>query len=201
MIITDPVLPYEEIGRICISRNIKMLQLREKDRSDRHCLDTARRLRKVTGAGNTCLIINDRADIASLSGAGRLHLGQDDISLEDAKGLLADKSRDMLFGLSTHSAKQAEAAIKLNPDYLGFGPVFPTNAKKKPDPPVGLDALHHVVNLSPVPVVAIGGIFPENIESVLEAGARNVCMVRYFMQSDEMENRIAKTQKIMERYI
>jgi len=75
-------------------------------------------------------------------------------------------------------------ALKKNPDYIGFGPIYPTNAKAKPDKPVGTEQLKQVLGFANVPVVAIGGIFPENISNVIEAGARNIAMVRHFMQTD-----------------
>ena len=93
-------------------------------------------------------------------GADVVHLGQDDLSLAQARQVLNATTRDtpMTIGVSTHSFAQAETAWSAGADYIGFGPVFPTQSKENPDPVVGVDTLAQVCAASPVPVVAIGGI-------------------------------------------
>jgi len=187
VIITRPTLPYSHIAEQCVKLGIKMLQLREKHLDDKELLRVAREIRNITRGTCTHLVINDRPDIAALCDADYLHLGQDDISIEDARKIVGN----MKIGLSTHSIEQAKEAIKKNPDYIGFGPIFPTNAKAKPDPPVGTTQLKQVVDFSTVPVVAIGGIFPENLDLVLQTGVTSVAMVRHLMQT-EFFNECAK---------
>lgn len=179
VIITRPVLPYHVIAEECVRLGIKMLQLREKHLDDKALLKTARELRSITQGTQTNLVINDRPDIALLCDADYLHLGQDDIPVEEARRIVGN----MKIGLSTHTLDQVKEAIKKKPDYIGFGPIYLTNAKAKPDPPVGTRLLRKVVQLSPIPVVAIGGIFPENIDQVLQTGVRNIAMVRHLMQT------------------
>ena len=191
IIITQPLLPYTTIAEKCVENNISMMQLREKHLPDRELLKIARDLRAVTRGTNTRLVINDRSDIARLCEADFLHLGQDDMTLDDARNIVGD----MKIGLSTHSLDQARKALEQKPDYIGFGPVYPTNAKANPDPPVGIALLSKVLKFANVPVIAIGGIFPENLDEVLETGARNIAMVRYFMQTQNFEDRIKKLQK------
>lgn len=180
VIITSPTLPYTTLAEQCVKLGIKMLQLREKHLDDRKLLKVAREIKTVIKGSETKLVINDRPDIATLCEADYLHLGQDDIDIEDARKIVGD----MKIGLSTHSIEQAKAAQLKNPDYIGFGPIFPTNAKVKPDPPVGIEKLKQVVNFSSIPVVAIGGIFPENIDDVLSTGVGSVAMVRHLMQTE-----------------
>ena len=198
-IITKPHLPYRVLAEICVDRGIRMLQLREKDLADRDILKAAEEILSVTAGTETKLIINDRADLGRLSGADGIHLGQDDISLE--QGALILPGEDRIRGLSTHSPAQARNAWGKQPDYIGFGPIFPTPTKKNPDPAVGTDALGTIVKESPVPVVAIGGLFPENLSSVIQAGARNICLVRHFMEclrEEELLKRIESVQKQLE---
>ena len=195
VIITKPVLPHTTIAEICVKNRISMLQLREKDISDRELLKIARDLRAVTRGTSTRLVINDRPDIARLCEADYLHLGQDDIDISDAREIAGP----IKIGLSTHSPEQAVQALKQKPDYIGFGPIYPTNAKAKPDPPVGTNQLEQVLAISDVPVVAIGGIFPENIGQVIAAGAKNIAMVRYFMQTTDFEKRVQEVQKQLEK--
>jgi len=180
VILTKPVLPYTQIAEICVENKIKMLQLREKHLTDKQLLSIAKDLRCITGGTETKLVINDRPDIAMLCSADYLHLGQDDIDIEYARSIVGD----IKVGVSTHSIQQVVDTLKKQPDYIGFGPVFATNAKAIPDPPVGLDLLAEAIGISSVPVVAIGGIFPENVQDIIRAGARNMAFVRYFMQAE-----------------
>jgi thiamine-phosphate pyrophosphorylase len=193
LIITKPVLSYSEIARICIKNKIKMLQLREKHLPDKELLKIARELRNLTKNTSTKLVINDRPDIAVMCDADYLHIGQDDIDADDARKIIGN----MKIGISTHSIEQAKAALLKKPDYIGFGPIYQTNAKAKPDNPVGTEQLREVLKFSNVPVVAIGGIFPENFNAVIKAGAKNIAMVRYFMQYPDLENRINVINKLL----
>lgn len=193
VIATRPTLSYAKVAEICVKRGVRYLQLREKDIDDRVLLSAAREIREVTQGTQTKFVINDRADIAVLSDADVLHLGQGDLSMADARKIVGD----MPIGLSTHSIEQALAAIEQKPIYIGFGPVYPTTTKKNPDPTVGIELLRQVVGLSSVPVVAIGGIFPENIGEVIAAGAKNICMVRHLMCDENLEEKIFRLQKIL----
>lgn len=189
LIITKSQLPYQEIARIAVKNNIRYLQLREKDLSDRELIAISREIMKITSGTKTKFIINDRADIAKIVDADGVHLGQDDLTLVEAKSILGEGK---IYGLSTHSLEEAEEAIAQNPTYIGFGPVFPTPTKAKPDPAVGLDNIQEVVSTSPVPVVVLGGIDETNLQQVINAGAKNVCLVRYLMNCTDLEERIIK---------
>lgn len=183
VILTKPHLPHTVVAERCVRLGVKMLQLREKGLSDRELIRLACDLRSVTKGTATRFVVNDRPDVAVLCGADYLHIGQDDFSVEDARKIVGD----MGIGLSTHSIQQAREALEKKPDYIGFGPIYPTNAKAKPDEPVGTEQLKQVLTFADVPVVAIGGIFPENVQDVVCAGARNIALVRYFMQTTERE--------------
>jgi thiamine-phosphate pyrophosphorylase len=197
IIITKPILPYSKIAEICMNNEIAMLQLREKHLSDREIVKIGKELKSITKGSKTNLVINDRPDIAVLCEADCLHLGQDDMTYEDARKIVGN---DIQIGLSTHSIQQAKDALKKKPDYIGFGPIYPTTAKANPDQVVGTDQLKEVLSFADVPVVAIGGIFPDNIEAVLQAGARNIVMVRYFMQSEDMDKKIKEIKSFIYKY-
>ena len=194
VIITKPSLSYRQVAEICVEKQIKMLQLREKFLSDKQLLKVARELRDITAGTDTQLVINDRPDIAKLCNADVLHLGQDDIDIEDARKIVGD----MKIGLSTHSLIQAKIALEKNPAYIGFGPVYPTTTKQIADPTVGTELLKQVVQLSNVPVIAIGGIFPENIPAIKQSGADSYSLVRYLMETDELSIRIDKCRSLFE---
>ena len=97
IIITKPQLPYTTIAEKCVKNGIKMLQLREKDLSDKELVRIGREIKSITKGSETKFVVNDRPDIAVLCDADFLHLGQDDISMEDARRVVGD-----MRGLSTH---------------------------------------------------------------------------------------------------
>ncbi|MFR9619677.1 MAG: thiamine phosphate synthase [Rikenellaceae bacterium] len=197
VIITAPKLSYTEVAEVCVRCGVRYLQLREKHLSDRDILSAADEILAVTRGTETLFVMNDRADLALLAGADMLHLGQDDISIEAARTILGD----MPIGLSTHSLAQAREAIAKSPRYIGFGPIYATTTKANPDPTVGTDLLRELMGElgdDSLPVIAIGGIFPENVECVVSAGARNICLVRHLMESatcQELERKIKELQQ------
>jgi len=195
IIITNPQQPYTAIAEKCVSQGIKMLQLREKHLSDKELIKVAKQIRSITKGTITNFVVNDRPDIAAICDADFLHLGQDDISIEDARKVVGN----MKIGLSTHSVEQAKMALEKKTDYIGFGPIYPTNAKAIPDKPVGTEQLKQVLGFATIPVVVIGGIFPENIEQVIDAGAKNIAMVRHFMQTNEFDKRVQDLNNLFNR--
>jgi thiamine-phosphate pyrophosphorylase len=193
IILTQPMLPYTTIAEKCVENGVKMLQLREKHLSDRELIKIARDIRSITKGTDTSFVINDRPDIAVICDADYLHLGQDDLTINEARKIVGT----MKIGLSTHSIEQVKEALSQKPDYIGFGPIYPTNAKAKPDKPIGIEQLQQVLDFADIPAVAIGGIFPENIQQVINAGAHNIAMVRYFMQTLDFDKRIQEIKLLL----
>lgn len=156
------------------------LQIRAKDAPARLVFEAARALRPLCVAARVPLCINDRLDVAILAGAELAHLGQDDLPLAEARAARAAAGRtaaELRLGVSTHSLAQARAAVAGGADLIGFGPVFPTGSKERPDPVVGLAALAEVVRAVDVPVVAIGGITPDNVAAVAATGAHAAAVI------------------------
>ena len=143
-----------------------VVQLRVKEASTRALIDLGRRIRALT-SGHVPFIVNDRADVALLCEADGVHLGQDDLPLSAARKLMGHR----IIGISTHTLEQAREAARGGADYIGFGPVFATATKDRPDPVTGLLALRQVCAEMPIPVVAIGGITPANVADVVACGA------------------------------
>jgi len=129
-------------------------------------------IRSRCAEGGAICIINDRADVAALLGAG-LHLGQDDLP----PALARKVAPAALTGLSTHNEAQAERAAQEPVDYLAIGPVFTTGTKENPDPVVGLDGVKRARALTHLPLVAIGGSTVESAAAVLDAGADSVAVI------------------------
>ena len=127
------------------------------------------------------LIINDRVDIALAVGADGVHLGQDDLPVEDARRLLGPAA---IIGLSTHNLYQAKQALHCPVDYVAIGPIFTTRTKQDTQPELGLDGLEQVAQvIDRVPLVAIGGISPNNAPNVLTAGATSVAVISALLSS------------------
>ena len=139
----------------------------------------------------------DQLDLVLLTlelAADGVHLGQNDMPIAEARKLWDAPGK--IFGLSTHSEEQAEAAIDQAPDYIGIGPVFPTPTKAIADPDLGVERAGAIAKATPLPHVVLGGIDETNLADVLRAGAVNYCAVRAIMQSKEPDAEIIKLQKI-----
>ena len=140
--------------------------------------DAALRLRDACRAAGAPFCVNDRLDVALAVGADVVHLGQDDLPLEDARRVRALAGAvKLIIGFSTHNLAQAQAAVAGGADYIGFGPCFPTLSKTNPDPVVGLEALAAVCASATVPVVAIGGIELDSVPTVARAGAAAAAVI------------------------
>lgn len=196
-ILTSPRRGYTYCAQIAVDAGIRYLQLRIKDQPPSEVERIAVEIRKITEGSATKFIINDNPEIARACNADGLHIGQDDISFEDARSLLGDTA---IIGISTHNPAQSTAACQLNPHYIGAGPVFPTPTKKNPDPVIGIDGLKKMLAVATVPVVAIGGIDCSNLSHVLEAGAKNFCMVREFTQAEDPQAALKQILQIYRGY-
>ena len=174
-----------EVVRQMIAGGIKIIQYREKrpHKSFGEMLEECRVLRNITREAGVLFIINDYPDIAQLVDADGVHVGQDDFPVPEVRKLIGP---DKLIGLSTHGPDQAAAAIEAGADYIGVGPIYSTQTKDDVCAPVGLGYLDHVVQHSPLPFVAIGGIKEYNIGQVLTHGATTICLVTEIVGADDI---------------
>lgn len=175
LILTDPVTGYESCAQAAVDAGLRFLQLRMKGATADEVIATGKRLREITRGTQTRLIINDRVDIARAVDADGVHLGQDDMTLSEARQAWSVPGK--LFGLSTHSYAQMLAAQDQAPDYIGIGPVFLTETKPDADAPLGAEESGRIAQGSGVSHVVIGGINADNLPAVLDAGAVNFCVV------------------------
>jgi thiamine-phosphate pyrophosphorylase len=165
---------HEEIVTMLLAGGARFIQLRDKDASARELLDSARACLKLTREADATLIINDRVDVALTAGADGVHLGQDDMAVEEAREILGE---DKIIGVSTHSLDQLRAALETSANYLAVGPIYQTNTKENPDPVVGLELIREARKLTDRPLVAIGGINHERAPEALAAGADSVAAI------------------------
>jgi len=168
----------EQVARF-IDGGATLIQIREKNLSSGEFYADAEAVVKIAGEAKVRILINDRVDIALMTGADGVHLGQHDLPAAAARKLLGP---DAVIGISTHSIQQIrEALVDGNADYIAFGPIFPTLTKTDHESIVGLKDLAQVRELvGEVPLVAIGGINSANLASVLRAGADSAAMISEF---------------------
>jgi thiamine-phosphate pyrophosphorylase len=167
---------------------VDVLQLRDKQLSDRELLGRAKLAREVTVGTRTLLIINDRPDIAALSQADGVHVGQEELSVKDARSIVGPRA---LIGVSTHSIEQARQAVIDGANYLGVGPTFPSQTKQFDVFP-GLDLLRQVAAEISLPAFAIGGIDQSNIAQVVATGIRRVAVSGAINSSADPAAEVAK---------
>ena len=153
---------------------VTAVQLREKSCPTSDFVQLGRELKKLLASHQVPLIVNDRVDLALEIGADGVHIGQHDMDSGRARRLLGP---DAIIGLSIETVEQARAAVSLDVDYLGVGPVFATATKMDAAPPLGLAALARVRAISRHRVVAIGGIGLENARQAIHSGADGVAVV------------------------
>ena len=162
-----------------VSGGVDVIQLRGKGKSVEELMDLASEIHEITVRSDTPLIVNDHAEIAVRVPVEGVHVGQDDDSIPVAR---QKAGRDLIVGKSTHSLEQAHAAQGEGADYIGFGPIFATPTK--PDyTPTGLSAIRQVCLDVDVPVFCIGGINVDNLQQVIDAGAKRVVMVSGLLQA------------------
>lgn len=159
------------------------VQLREKDLPARDLLALAREVLQVTRRAGALLLVNDRLDVALAAGADGVHLAGHSLPPAAARGLLGP---DLLLGASTHGLAEARAARDGGCDFATFGPVFRTPSKAAYGEPVGLDRLAAAAReLSPFPLVALGGVTTENAAACRAAGAQAVSAIRAVLAASD----------------
>ncbi|MFI5395085.1 MAG: thiamine phosphate synthase [Candidatus Binatia bacterium] len=184
----DPKLSYVGLAQAILDAGGRLLQLRVKDQPTGRFVEIARAVKAAADRAQARLIINDRADIAKLIDAAGVHLGQEDLPVAAAREILGPTK---IIGFSTHNVNQAEAASRAGKaDYIGFGPIYPTTSKERPDPVQGLDRLRQIRSRVAIPIVAIGGITAKTMPEVLTAGADAVAMISEIVRADDVTAKV-----------
>ena len=176
---TDPIA----LAEACLRGGAKIVQLRAKQGTDAAFLSLADRLRTATRQYGAVLIVNDRPDIALMSGADGVHVGQEDLSVDAIRRLLGPAA---LVGISTHDQAQVDEALTTSADYVAVGPVFSTETKTTGYDPRGLSLVRYAAR-GGKPVVAIGGITLDRAAQVAEAGASGIAVISDLLSGDPEE--------------
>lgn len=190
----DTKRSYIDLAQAMLDGGARLLQLRVKDHPTSRFVEIARAVQRMAAQAGASLIINDRADIAKLVCAAGVHLGQEDLPVAAAREILGPHA---IIGCSTHTVTQAEAVAREGiADYIGFGPVFPTASKARPDPVQGLGGLREVRRRVSLPIVAIGGITTETMSEVLAAGADAVAMIGGIVRADDIAGNVRRLLRV-----
>ncbi|HAV42234.1 MAG TPA: thiamine phosphate synthase [Acidobacteria bacterium] len=182
-----------DLIRKAIAGGVTVVQLREKDLPAREFYELALKIKPIIPPGIP-LIIDDRLDIALAAGADGLHLGQADLPAAIARQYLGPEA---IIGLSAENLDQLKEASRLPVDYLAISPVFSTPTKTDTGPAWGLNGLETARQLTPLPLVGIGGINEANAAAVIKAGADGVAVVSAICSAPDPEEAARKLKKII----
>ncbi len=188
-------MPAEQAMTAALTAGVRFYQYRNKSGSARTVYESARVLASLAKRAGALFIVNDRADIAAACGADGVHLGQDDLPLADARKLLG---KEKLIGISTHSLEQALMAEAGGADYIGFGPIFKT-ATKDAGETQGCGRLSDLKRSVSIPVVAIGGIAPDNVRDVIIAGADGAAIISAILSAPDIQQAATKMVMLIQK--
>jgi thiamine-phosphate pyrophosphorylase len=178
-----------------IDGGASIIQLRMKNFPMGKILETAGNISSVCKEKGVLFIVNDYPEIAYLSGADGVHLGQDDLPVPDVRRILPP---DMIIGISTHSMEQALLAVKDEPDYIAIGPIYKTKTKNnKLLEGIGEDIFKEVLRSTDIPLVAIGGLNPERAGRLKKLGCNCSAVVSYLYQENNKENNIEANCRVI----
>ncbi len=173
----------------------QMIQYRDKESDDEQFLQTTWKLKAICGEREVPLIVNDRVGIAVKTDVDGVHLGQEDLPVVEAQGMLG---RDKIVGKSARSIQQAKEAEAEGADYVGLGPIFPT-ASKEIDQPIGVDIIGKAEESLNIPFFAIGGINLDNLDQIVRVGGKRIAVISALVLSDDIRSSAAKLLEKLRR--
>jgi len=177
-VITDTLIgkgrSHAEIARLAIAGGAGIIQLRDKACSQDNLIRAGREIAHIAEETGTLFIVNDLPDVALACGADGVHLGQDDLPVTAVRKMT---SRQFVIGVSVSTPEEAKRAVSEGADYLAASPVFPTGSKPDACGFCGLTGIRSIRAITRLPLIAIGGIGPENAREVINAGADGIAVI------------------------
>lgn len=180
-----------EVTKELILAGVKIIQYREKNKSNKEIYEECKSIRNLTKENGVTFIVNDHISIALSVGADGIHIGQDDIPIEEVKRM----APNMIIGLSTHNKDQAKMAVEKGAHYIGVGPIFNTTTKRDIEESEGLGYLKWIQENIKLPYVAIGGIKEENIDIVKVNGGYCFAMISELTGADDILGKVKLIRK------
>ncbi|MBS3971188.1 MAG: thiamine phosphate synthase [Clostridia bacterium] len=181
-----------QVVKEAVAAGVDVVQLREKTMEGKELLEIGKKIREITKAAGVKYIVNDRVDIALLTDADGVHLGQSDIPYKHARTLVGE---NMIIGISVDTVKQAVKAEREGADYIGVGPVYATNSKNDAGPCLGLENLKKIRSNSTIPIVAVGGINHENAKEVILNGADCLSVISAITQAEDIQGSVQELKR------
>lgn len=172
----------DDVLAAVLDAGVRLVQLREKHCTDRDLFARAETFRKSTAEAGALLIVDDRVDVALAVGADGVHLGEHDLPVGAARAI----APDLIIGASAHNLDEAIAAQDACASYVNIGPIFGTQTKELPIPPLGPEAIDLIKPHLAIPFTTMGGIKLHNIDEVLKRGARHVALVTAVTAADDI---------------
>ena len=176
-------LSYAEIALRAIAGGADVIQLRDKACGPRELCRIGRVIREITRKTGTLFIVNDRLDVALSCSADGIHLGQDDMRAGTARQIAPP---GLIIGVSVGTLEEAIRAVQEGADYLALSPVFSTTSKNDAGPGRGLEALREIRRNTSIPVIAIGGVNPGNVNDAIAAGADGIAVISAVVGSPDI---------------
>ena len=180
-----------EFASELVGAGVELFQYRDKTGAPQQILHAASALRDVIAGTSSRLILNDRPDLAVLANADGVHVGQNDLSAHDTRNVVGP---GRMLGLSTHTQEQLQEADQSPADYIAIGPVYATDTKPTAKP-VTLEYVRWAAQRVNIPWFAIGGINLSNLEDVLAAGAKRICVVSAILNADDVAKACAEFRR------
>jgi len=175
-------VPETERAQELVAAGVRLFQYRNKGASARELFESSKKLVSLLSSQRVSFVVNDRPDVAALAGANGVHVGQQDLGVEEARRVVG---AEKLVGVSTHNLEQFERAAASSADYIAVGPIFATGTKSNPDPVVGTEFVRRVRPLTDKPIVAIGGITLQRAPEIIESGADSVAVITDILGAPE----------------
>jgi thiamine-phosphate pyrophosphorylase len=188
---------HERIVRAAIAGGAGIVQLRGKQTPEIQLYEVAQSLREITRQAGVLFIVNDDPRLAGKVDADGVHLGPDDAAVRQARQILGE---DRLIGVSCGDEDEALAALASGADYIGAGAIFATATKLDAGAPIGLHKLRTIVQATPLPVAAIGGVELQNIASLRQHGAAMACVISAVTQQENEAKMNAATRALVEAF-
>lgn len=193
-LVTNPLENEEKFLKTiedAIKGGVSIVQLREKDKDTGNLYNIAVKVKEITDKYDVPLIINDRIDIMLAVDCAGIHIGQSDMPCKVARKIIGNEK---IIGVSAHNVEEALKAQKDGADYLGCGAIYSTSTKKNAND-MTKQCLEKIVEAVDIPVLAIGGLNTENVESLKDTGISGICVVSAIMNSDNPEKTAEKLLK------
>lgn len=189
---------HERIARAAIEGGAQVIQLRGKSTPLPELVRTGHALRKLTRDSGVLLLVNDQPELALKIDADGVHLGPEDLSPREARRVLGENK---IVGVSCGDEVEARAAFDNGADYIGAGAIFATSTKLDAGAPIGPEKLRAIVQATPLPVAAIGGIALGNIAEVAAAGARMACVISAVTSASSEAEMVRTTRALRDRFV